>query len=77
MGVTRNIKTTEEQYMEDSFKLFGIFRMSWPDIKNLSEEDRQFLIKRADEVEEQAKKQASFLIGRAIAILPTQYLMPT
>tara|TARA_Y100000310_G_scaffold200742_1_gene200810 strand:+ start:1051 stop:1398 length:348 start_codon:yes stop_codon:yes gene_type:complete len=50
--------TPEEQYLEDSFKLFGIFRMTWPDIKNLSEEDRVFLVKRADEVEERAKEQA-------------------
>jgi len=50
--------TPEEQYLEDSFKLFGIFRMPWADIKLLDEKDRAFLIKRADEVEERAKEQA-------------------
>ena len=54
---TEDNNTPENKHLEDSFKLFGIFRMPWGDIKSLSEEDRAFLVKRADEVEERAKQQ--------------------
>jgi len=53
-----NNETPENQYLEDSFKLFGIFRMPWNDIKDLGEEERTFLLAKADEVEARAKEQA-------------------
>ena len=50
--------TEENKVLEENFRLFGIFRMQWKDIKSLSDEDRVFLLDKADKVEEQAKKQA-------------------
>ena len=58
-NTTDTAETTEEKtLLEENFRLFGIFRMQWKDIKSLSDEDRSFLLDKADKVEEQAKRQA-------------------
>ena len=58
-NTTDTAETTEENtLLEENFRLFGIFRMQWKDIKSLSDEDRSFLLDKADKVEEQAKRQA-------------------
>ena len=46
--------TGENKHLEENFRLFGIFRMQWKDIKALNDEDRAFLLDKADKVEEQA-----------------------
>ena len=58
MATEEKVETTENSVLESNFRLFGIFRMSWKDIKELSDEDKKFLLDKADMVEEQAKKQA-------------------
>ena len=58
-NTTDTVESNEENtLLEENFRLFGIFRMQWKDIKSLSDEDRAFLLDKADKVEEQAKRQA-------------------
>ena len=51
-------ETTENNVLEENFRMFGIFRMTWKDVKELNDEERVFLLDKADEIEAQAKKQA-------------------
>ena len=50
-------ETDVNQYLEDSFKLFGIFRIPWSDIKDLPEDERSFLLDKAVNIEAEVKKQ--------------------
>ena len=61
--MAETVETTNEdakevnQYLEDSFKLFGIFRIPWTDIKDLPEDERTFLLDKAEAIESEVKRQ--------------------
>ena len=61
--MAETVETTNEdakevnQYLEDSFKLFGIFRIPWTDIKDLPEDERTFLLDKAEAIESEVKGQ--------------------
>ncbi len=47
--------------LEESFRILAIFKLPWNDIKNLDDDEREFFLEKAEEVEQQVMAQAKMM----------------